>query len=69
MSKRNDPQSQFPTMSALELARVITITEAAKMTGLSEDSLRRHHSDKFVRLSPRRIGMTVRSVIGIAQPA
>ena len=66
--KRRDAPSAS-TLSPLELQRVVTIAEAARMTGLSEDSLRRHHSDKFVRLSPKRIGMTLSSVLSIPQPA
>ena len=38
-----------------------------KFTGLSRDSLQRHHRDKIVHLSPRRVGMTLRSALAIAK--
>ena len=46
--------------SAFEPERIITLAEAAQLTGLSEDSLRRHYASLFRRLSPRRIGMKLR---------
>ena len=30
---------------------------ASRLAGISEDGLRRHHSEKLIRLSPRRVGM------------
>jgi hypothetical protein len=37
--------------------RFVTLAEASVLSTLSEDSLRRHHRDKIVRLTPRRDGM------------
>jgi hypothetical protein len=52
--------------SWLERERVISLTEAERLTTLSEDTLKRVHADKIIRLSPRRLGMKLRSVLAIA---
>ena len=52
--------------SWLELERVVPLPEVEKFTGLSRDSLQRHHRDKIVHLSPRRVGMKLRSALAIA---
>jgi hypothetical protein len=50
--------SDYPTdMPLIERLRIIPLAEAAHLAGLSEDGLRRHHSAKLIRLSPRRVGM------------
>src|SRR5262249_3084147 len=40
-----------------DLDRILPIREAAKLCGLSADTLFRQHRDKFVQLSERRFGM------------
>jgi hypothetical protein len=50
---------ELPEPSALELNRIARMPEAAQLSGLSEDSLKRNHSDKILRLGPRAIGMRV----------
>jgi hypothetical protein len=47
------------TVPPLELLRIVQMPEAEHLSGLSEDSIERHHSEKVVRLSPRRKGMRV----------
>jgi hypothetical protein len=51
--------------SWLELERVIPLAEVKVMTNLSRDSLKRHHGDKIVQLSPRRQGIKLRNVLAI----
>ncbi len=41
--------------------------EASRLSGLSPDSLRRHHGDRIVKLSPRRSGMRVIDALMIQQ--
>jgi hypothetical protein len=41
----------------IERLRVVSIEEAASLANMSMDTIRRHHRDKFIKLSPRRIGM------------
>jgi hypothetical protein len=52
-------RDELPRPSATELQRIAPLTEAVRLSGLSEDSLKRHHGDKIIRLSPRRLGMRV----------
>jgi hypothetical protein len=59
---------QEPQLSALELMRVASMPEIERLTGLSHDTITKHHSDKLVRVSPRRIGMRVKDALAIAVP-
>ena len=43
--------------------RIVTLAEAARLSSLSIDTLRRNHRDKFIRLSERRYGMRRRDVL------
>ena len=54
-------------LSWLELNRIASLQEASRLSGLSRDSLRRHHADKIVKLSPRRSGMRVVDALTIQQ--
>jgi hypothetical protein len=54
-----DVDELLETLSPIELLRVVSMPEAERLSGLSEDSLRRHHRDKIIELSPRRNGMRV----------
>jgi hypothetical protein len=53
--------------SHLELERFISIAEVAELTGLSQDSVRRHHRDKIRKLSPRRLGMRLGDALSIGE--
>lgn len=46
-----------------ELQRIVDLKEAARLSGLSRDTLKRRHIDKIIRLSPRRVGMRVRDAL------
>jgi hypothetical protein len=50
----------------LALARIVTLREAAQLAGCSEDTLKRRHSAKIIRLSPRRLGMRIRDALFLA---
>ena len=54
-----------PELSALELERVLTMPEVVSLTGLSDDTLKRAHSDKIIQLSKRRRGMKVKHAIAL----
>jgi hypothetical protein len=43
----------------LELLRIAEMPEAARLAGVSGDTLKREHSDKIVKISRRREGMRV----------
>jgi hypothetical protein len=47
------------TLPPLELLRIAEMPEAARLAGLSVDTLAREHPDKVVKLSKRRNGMRV----------
>ena len=51
------------TDNELALARIVTLREAAQLAGCSEDTLKRRHPQKIIRLSPRRLGMRVRDAL------
>jgi hypothetical protein len=63
-------ESPDPTKLALarEMERIVSVREAAQMCSLSTDTLRRRYASKFIRLSPRRIGMRVADVLAIGKP-
>ena len=53
----------FKLPSALELDRIISMQEAEAVSSLSVDSWKRHHADKVVELSPRRLGVRLRDAL------
>ena len=61
MSKPNDDAFKLPP--AFELERIINLQDAEEVSNLSVDSLKRHHADKLVELSPRRLGMRLRDAL------
>jgi hypothetical protein len=50
-------------LSAIELNRIIPLAEAVRLSSLSDDVWRREHADKFVWLSPRRIGVRLKHAL------
>jgi hypothetical protein len=48
------PHADLPLVERL---RIVSLAEAARLAGVSEDSLRRHHAEKIIRPAPRRLGM------------
>jgi hypothetical protein len=54
-------------LSPLELARIVPIPEAVRLSSLSEQTLRRKYRDKWVQLSDRRFGMRLRDVLMLAK--
>jgi hypothetical protein len=47
----------------LALARIVSLREAAQLAGCSEDTLKRRHASKIIRISPRRLGMRLRDAL------
>jgi hypothetical protein len=50
---------QAAELSSLEQKRIASLQEASRLSSVSVDTLKREHSDKIIRLSPRRLGMRV----------
>jgi hypothetical protein len=46
-----------------ELERIVSLTEACALSGLSVEGLRRYHKEKIITLSPRRRGMRVKDAL------
>jgi hypothetical protein len=57
---KSDPISE---LTKLEQLRIATMKEAAQLSSLSVETLLRHHQDKCIVLSPRRLGMRVRDAL------
>ena len=68
-SAKASEREQLPELTPLELNRIVRLPEAGRLCGLSEDSLRRNHSDKIVRLGPRAIGMRVGHALHLMRKA
>jgi hypothetical protein len=47
----------------LERKRIAKMKEAAKLSSMSQASLRRYHADKIIHLGPRRDGMRVEDAL------
>jgi hypothetical protein len=60
----------LPPLSPLELWRIAKMPEAERLSSASEDTLRREHPDKIVKVSKRRDGMRVGHalMIGAGRP-
>ena len=57
-SRRRHPRNNpFPPTARFELDRIVSIDEVVALSGLSRDTIRRHHSHLIRRLSPRRLGI------------
>jgi hypothetical protein len=65
MSRKRLEDEELPT--AVQLMRIVTLQQAAKLAGVSKQTLLRAHPDKIVRPSPGRIGMRVRDALMIAE--
>jgi hypothetical protein len=57
-----------PGTPPLEQWRIMQLLEAAKLTGLSVDTLKRSRHGKVLQLTPRRLGMRVADVLQISLP-
>jgi hypothetical protein len=62
------PESEHTRLTAIELQRIAPLSEAARLAGVSKDTLQRHHADKILKLSPRRLGMRVRDALLHSSP-
>ena len=62
-----DSRPDFPKLTAIELERIVPLDEAAQLSSVSEDTLKRNPRDKLDRLSPRRLGMRVRDALMLSE--
>jgi hypothetical protein len=61
-------QSTSQLLAGVEGERIISLTEASRLAGVSIDTIKRRHGGKIVRMSTKRIGMRLRDVLTLAQP-
>jgi hypothetical protein len=61
--RRADRRLEGDQYSDVELDRIITLSEATRISTISADSWRRHHRGMLVRLTPRRIGVRLRHAL------
>jgi hypothetical protein len=63
MSKSGEPALE------IELMRIATLREAAKLRGVSVRTLKRNDPDLIIKVSPRRMGMRVGDALSVKRPA
>jgi hypothetical protein len=51
----------------VELMRIVNIPEAARLAGISKNTLKARFADKIIQITPGRIGMRVRDALKIAE--
>jgi hypothetical protein len=56
-----EPQATEPGW--VELQRIVSMEEAARLSGMSIDTLKRRHAEQIIKLSPRRLGMRLRDAL------
>jgi hypothetical protein len=58
---------KFPELTPLDLAvelhRIVPLEEAARLSSMSVDTIKRRHRDKFIALSERRQGLRLKDVL------
>jgi hypothetical protein len=52
-------------LSFIELNRIISIPEAAELSSISPDGWYRHHRDKLIQLTEKRVGVRLRDALFI----
>jgi hypothetical protein len=52
-----------------ELDCILPLKQAAEVSSLSTDTIKRQHSDKVIKLSPRRLGMRLRDALMLSETA
>jgi hypothetical protein len=51
----------------IELRKILPLEQAAEITNLSPDTLKRRHAALILKLSPRRLGMRLSDVLSIGE--
>jgi hypothetical protein len=57
-----------PALSPIELERRVSVAEAARIKGISEDSFRRHYGHVIERVSPRRQAVRLKHAVSKKKP-
>jgi predicted HTH domain antitoxin len=59
-------KNPFKLPEHLELERIVSLDDAAKVAGLSKDVLAEQLRDKIIQLSPRRQGIRLKHALRLA---
>jgi hypothetical protein len=59
----------FSLSREIELERIVSLQEAARLRDVSIDTLRRRHRDQIIQISPRRQGMRLRDALMLTNEA
>jgi len=54
-------------LNATEMERLVTLSEAARLAGVSKDTLKRNYRHKFVRLGARMWGMRLKDALMLSE--
>jgi hypothetical protein len=54
-------------LSMIELNRIIPISEAAELSSISPDGWYRHHRDKLIQLTDKRVGVRLKDALFLSQ--
>ncbi len=52
----------------VEMRRIVSLSQAAELSGVSVDTLKRRFPDKILTVSPRRRGMRLGDVLRLGEP-
>jgi hypothetical protein len=64
--RRHLYETADPTkLSVIELNRIVSIGEAAKLSSISPDGWYRHHKNKLIKLTEKRVGVRLRDALFI----
>jgi len=69
MTKKIEQSKPDPLhgLTTLERLRVASLDEAEHLSGLSKETIRRHHSALIINLSPRRQGIRIQDALTLRQ--
>jgi len=57
------PPRPTDELSKIERLRIVSLTEAARLAGISKDTLRRHYQAKIIKITPGREGMRIQDAL------
>jgi hypothetical protein len=60
---RSDPMSTEIALTQIELERIAPLAEAARLRGVSVETLLRTDRNRIIQLGPRRLGMRVKDAL------
>jgi hypothetical protein len=65
MRRGRGPIPDVPLPDEADLLRIVSLDQAARLAGISRRTLMRHHRDKFIQLSPGRLGLRLGDALHI----